>query len=82
MRTIAVTNRRNNRSVKWKKFFEKQRELHREIRQEAGDILQSKNFARSSQFVQHGSMTVKNHSMNVAKYSLAISKKLPFEVNR
>lgn len=77
-----MTNRRNNKSVKWKKFFEKQRELHREIRQEAGDILQSKNFARSSQFVQHGSMTVKNHSMNVAKYSLAISKKLPIEVNR
>lgn len=77
-----MRNSQNKQSQKWKKFFEKQKELHREIVKEAGDILKSKNFALSSQFVQHGSMTVKNHSMNVAKYSLAISKKLPIEVNR
>ena len=77
-----MRNSQNKRSQKWKNFFENQKELHREIVKEAGDILKSKNFARTSQFVQHGSMTVKNHSMNVAKYSLAISKKLPIEVNR
>ncbi len=76
-----MRNNRNNKSIRWKKFYEKQRELHHEIVREADDILKSKNFARSARFVQHGSMTVKNHSMNVARYSLAISKKLPIEVN-
>lgn len=77
-----MRNSKKSKSKRWQKFYEKQRELHHEIKREAGDILKSRNFARSSQFIQHGSMTVKNHSMNVARYSLAISKKLPIEVNR
>lgn len=74
--------KRKDKSMKWKQFFEKQRELHCEIRKEAEDILKSKNFLRSSDFVQHGSMSVKNHCLNVAKYSLLISKKLPIKVNQ
>lgn len=71
-----------NKSKKRQKFFEKQRELHKQIVKEAEDILQSENFKSSSAFIQHGTMTVKNHSMNVAKYSLAISKKLPMKFNQ
>ena len=69
-------------SERWKKFYRTQKELHREIRQAASDILHSDNFKRSKDYVQHGSMSVRNHSINVARYSLFISKKLPIHVNR
>ena len=48
----------------------------KEIRAVAPDILRSKNFRSTRSHVQHGNMTVNDHSMNVAKYSLAISEKL------
>ncbi len=70
------------RSEKWKRSFEKRRELRREIVKQGKDILESNNFRGSSAFIQHGSMTVKEHSLNVAMYSLAISKRLPIRVNR
>ena len=61
---------------KWKEKFERERELRREIRAAAPDILCSKNFRSTRSHVQHGNMTVNDHSMNVAKCSLAISEKL------
>ena len=70
------------RSEKWKRSFEKRRELRREIVKQGKDILESNNFRGSSAFIQHGNMTVKEHSLNVAMYSLAISKRLPIRVNR
>lgn len=60
----------------WKKHFERQKELHDQIRREAIDILQSSNFRMTRGHIQHGTMTVNNHCMNVAKYSLAMSEKL------
>ena len=61
---------------KWKERFERERQLRQEIRAVAPDILRSKNFRSTRSHVQHGNMTVSDHSMNVAKYSLAISEKL------
>lgn len=69
------------RAEKWKRKFEKQKELHNSIKRAAEDILASRNFERTKDFIQHGNMTVNNHCMNVAKYSLAISKKLPVRFN-
>ena len=60
----------------WKKQYERQKALHRQIRAAASDILQSKNFNSTKEYIQHGNMTVNHHSMNVAKYSIAISEKL------
>ena len=77
-----MKSRSRKKAEKWKKAFEVQRELHRQIRREGKDILESENFRKSSGFIQHGTMTVKNHSIDVAKYSLAISKKLPIAVNQ
>ena len=65
----------------WKKHFERQRQLHRQIRQEAKDILQSSNFRMTKGHIQHGKMTVNNHCVNVAKYSLALSQKLHIRCN-
>ena len=61
---------------KWKKKYIKHRSLQKEILINAPDILSSKNFKSTKYHIQHGSMTVNSHCINVAKYSLAISRKL------
>lgn len=71
-----IKNRSAKRAERWKKHFERQRELHRKIQEAASDILQSENFRSTKGHIQHGSMTVNSHCMNVAKYSLALSEKL------
>lgn len=68
--------RNNKEAIRWQKAYEKQRDLHSRIRMEASDILSSSNFRSTKKHIQHGNMTVNNHCMNVAKYSLAISRKL------
>ena len=64
------------------KFFRKQKEWHELLRQYGGDILDSDNFKKTKEYIQHGNMTVNNHCINVAKYSLAISRKLRIPCNQ
>ena len=71
-----MKQRSAKRVQKWKERFERERQLRHEIREAAPDILRSKNFRSTKTHVQHGNMTVNDHSMNVAKYSLALSEKL------
>ncbi len=74
--------RSKKRAEKWKKHFERQRELHKQIRNAGSDILMSRNFRLTREYIQHGNMTVNSHCMNVAKYSLAFSDKLHISCNR
>ena len=74
--------RQAKRSERWRKHFRRQRELHRQIWDAAPDILCSRNFNSTKSYIQHGNMTVNQHCMNVAKYSLAISDKLHIRCNR
>lgn len=74
MRNYKARNQKQ--AEKWKKNYLKQRKLHRQIMQDAADIVNSRNFNNTKSHIQHGSMTVNNHCMNVAKYSLSISNKL------
>lgn len=67
---------------KFRKFFRKQKEWHRLLKEHGSDILASENFDKTKDFIQHGSMTVNSHCINVAKYSLAISKKLRIRCNQ
>ena len=68
---------RNYRQAeKWIKRYRVQHRLHRQIKRNAADILNSPNFNRTKTFIQHGNMTVNSHCMDVAKYSLAISERL------
>lgn len=68
---------RNQRQAeKWKKKYLKQKSLHKEIVKNASDILQSKKFNTTKNYIQHGNVTVSSHCINVAKYSLEISRKL------
>lgn len=77
--------RKRERSIKatmrWKKAYERQKELRHRINAAADDILRSENFQSTHHHIQHGNMTVNNHCMNVARYSLAISQKLPIQCN-
>ena len=80
MRSRKQINEKERR--KYRAFFNKQKELHQLLKQYAGDILASENFERTKEHIQHGNMTVNNHCINVAKYSLAISRKLHIPCNR
>ena len=70
------------RKERWIRHFERQRELRRQIKDAGTDILQSDNFISTKGYIQHGNMTVNDHCMNVAKYSIAISDKLHIRCNR
>ncbi len=70
-------------------FFSRDRQLAREerrrarqraiieaVRQQGRDILSSPNYRNTRAHIQHGDMTVRRHTMDVARYSLFISQKL------
>lgn len=67
---------------KFRKFFQKQKEWHNLLHEYGGDILESNNFKKTKEYIQHGSMTVNSHCINVAKCSLAISSKLRIRCNQ
>ena len=73
---------KKKRSEKYRKFYDRQRELHNLIKENGSDILESDNFKNSKNFVQHGNVSLQSHSRNVAKYSIAISQKLGIECNQ
>lgn len=62
-------------------FIRREKEIRDEIQFAAEDILNSDNFSMTDEFIQHGNVSVRSHSLNVAKYSLLFSKKLPAECN-
>lgn len=74
--------RSKRKRERWKKHFVRQKHLHRQIQSAGADILSSPNFLSTKGHIQHGNMTVNNHCMNVAKYSLAISEKLRISCNQ
>ncbi len=66
----------DKRKQKFLRFFQQQKELHQQIRRHGEDILLSDNFRKTREYIQHGNMTVSSHCINVARYSLKISRKL------
>ena len=72
----------DKRTERWKKNYRKQKNLYRQIKEAAPDILQSENFNSTKAYIQHGNMTVHDHCMNVARYSIAISRKLHIPCNQ
>lgn len=57
-----------------RKRYEKRRQLHRLLREHASDILKSENFRSTRNYIQHGTMPVHRHCIDVAEKSIAISK--------
>lgn len=52
-----------------------------EIKMYASDILNSKNFQSTINYIQHGNMSVKEHCESVARVSLAIRDKFKIKCN-
>lgn len=52
-----------------------------ELKKYANDILESDNFRSTRAYVQHGSMSVQEHCINVAKASLYIRDRLKIKCN-
>lgn len=59
-----------------RKRYEQQKIIQKMLEEYASDILNSDNFKSTEQHIQHGSVTVHRHCMDVAKYSLLLNKKL------
>ena len=82
MSKVLLRKRSFKQAERWKRKLDRYREIHAQIKKEAEDILNSKNFRSTKEHIQHGNMTVNAHVMNVARYSLAISDKLHIRCNR
>ena len=61
--------------------YEKRRQLYRLLREHASDILKSENFRSTKNYIQHGTMPVHRHCIDVAEKSIAISKFLRIPCN-
>lgn len=65
-----------------RKYFERQKKIENELRRYASDILHSENFDSSKNNMQHGTISVKEHSIQVARQSILISDILRIKHNR
>lgn len=67
---------------KRKRYFEKLKKIQNELNHYAWDILHSDNFDKSKNNMQHGTISVKEHSLQVARQSVIISELLGIEHSR
>lgn len=72
---------RQHRAERFKRHFERYRRIHKLLKKYGDDIINSDNFKKTKAHIQHGSMTVNAHCMDVARYSLIMSKKLGMHCN-
>ena len=64
------------RMEKYRKQYEQRREFYRLLKENASDILHSENFQKTRHHIQHGTMPVYRHCLDVAKQSIQINKAL------
>lgn len=74
--------RREKRRERIRKLYEQHKRIQALLKEHGNDILHSENFRRTQEYIQHGSMTVYNHCMDVARCSLIINKKLGLNCNK
>lgn len=73
---------RQRRIERFKRRYERYRRIHNLLKQYGNDILGSSNFRKTKHHIQHGNMTVNDHCMSVARYSLLINNKLGLHCNK
>lgn len=64
------------RMEKYRKQYEQRRKFYRLLKENASDILHSENFQKTRYHIQHGTMPVYRHCLDVAKQSIQINKAL------
>ncbi|MFG6338237.1 MAG: HD domain-containing protein [Lachnospiraceae bacterium] len=75
-------NHQKRRRERLQRLYERHKRIHELLREHGGDILQSENFRKTREHIQHGTMTVHNHCVDVARYSLLLNKKLGIGCNK
>lgn len=60
----------------------KERILNGLLKKEAPDILHSENFKSTKKHIQHGTVTVNDHCISVAKHSIILAQFLGIKYNR
>lgn len=73
---------RQKRAERIKRLYERHKRIHTLLKKHASDILNAENFKGTRRHIQHGTMTVYNHCMDVARYSLLLNKKLGLRCNK
>lgn len=71
----------NKHIEKIKKRYEQKREFYLLLKEYASDILASDNFRSTRNYIQHGSIPVQRHCIDVAKQSIIISRFLGVSCN-
>ena len=64
------------RMEKYRKQYEQRLKFYRLLKENASDILHSENFQKTRHHIQHGTMPVYRHCLDVAKQSIQINKAL------
>ena len=64
------------RMEKYRKQYGQRRKFYRLLKENASDILHSENFQKTRHHIQHGTMPVYRHCLDVAKQSIQINKAL------
>mgnify|MGYP001133196900 FL=1 len=82
MERRALRKRPERQARRWQKKLERFRREERQIRAEASDILESHNFKRMKEYIQHGDVTVNAHVLSVARCSIALSEYLHIRCSR
>lgn len=77
----STASRYENRIEKLRKKHEERKALLQLLKEHAGDILDSANFQSTRNYIQHGTMPVHRHCIDVALYSILISKWLGISCN-
>lgn len=70
------------RKERLRRLYERHKRIHELLKEHGEDILQSENFKKTKEHIQHGTMTVHRHCMDVARYSLLLNKKLGIGCNK
>ena len=70
------------RAERTRYMYERHKKIHELLKKHASDILDSDNFNSTKQHLQHGTMTVHKHCMDVARYSLLLNNRLGLKCNK
>lgn len=73
---------KQHRAKRLQKLYERHRRIHQLLKKYGDDIIHSDNFRKTKEHIQHGNMTVNDHCMSVARYSLILNKKLGLHCNK
>lgn len=68
-------------SKRLERRYQRHRKLHNKLKEHADDILNSEKFKSTRECIQHGSIPVQRHCIDVAKQSLIFSQALKIKVN-